>query len=93
MGYSEVMEMTAESLRIWLEARRGAEERERDESRRERRTPAEAFEQALQLIAFTSRIHGWPIPDDPLSLEQDRIGYERWESLRKAWRLHDGKAK
>jgi hypothetical protein len=85
------MEMNAQSLREWLVARRAAEARERAERLDTPLSPTESLSQALQLIAFASRLHGWPLPDDPRSLLEDRLAYTRWERLRAAWRRNGGR--
>ena len=86
----DAMEMNARTLRWWLNARRAAEVREQAELRDKHPSPAESLRQALQLIAFASRRHGWPPPDDLRSLHEDRLVYTRWERLRAAWRSNGG---
>jgi hypothetical protein len=86
-----LMEMSSRTLRQWLYARRAAEARERAEWRNRRASPAAALHQALQLVTFASRLHGWPLPDDPRSLDEDELGYIRWERLRAAWRRDGGR--
>jgi hypothetical protein len=44
------------------------------------------FAQAMDLIELASRRYGWPLPDDPRSLEEDRLAYRRWARLRAAYR-------
>lgn len=84
------MVMDAVSLRRWISGRRAAEQRELDERRMEHRSVGESFEQAMRLVALASRLHGWPLPDDPVSARQDAIGYQRWDRLRAAWQRHAG---
>jgi hypothetical protein len=56
----DLMEMSAGALHQWLNARRAAEGRERAELRATCATLRESLHQALPLIAFASRLHGWP---------------------------------
>lgn len=86
----DAMEMNTRTLREWLEARRAAEAREQAERRDTHSSPTESLRQAMQLIAFASRLHGWPLPDDGRSLHEDQLGYRRWERLRAAWRRNGG---
>ena len=82
------MEMNPRTLRQWLNARRAAEAREQAELRDAHVSPAESLR--LQLITFASRLHGWPLPDDPRSLQEDQLAYTRWGRLRAAWRRNGG---
>jgi len=85
------MEMNARTLREWRDARRAAEAREQAERRTTHSSPSDSLRQAVQLIAFASRLHGWPLPDDPRSLDEDQMAYTRWGRLRAAWqRNRDG---
>jgi len=87
----EAMGMDARTLRRWVNGRRAAEARERAERSAAHPSPAESWRQALQLIALASRRYGWPLPDDPRSLQEDRFAYTRWERLRAAWRQSGGR--
>jgi hypothetical protein len=87
----EAMGMDAPTLRRWLNGRRAAEARERAERDAAHPSPAQAWGQAMQLIAFASRRYGWPLPDDARSLDEDRLAYARWERLRAASRQNGGR--
>jgi hypothetical protein len=72
-----------EDLRRWVEDKRAAEAREREAARGSSfaRDPIRA---ALDLIAIAGRLHGWPIPPDPVRQREDDLARERWARLRKA---------
>jgi hypothetical protein len=72
-----------EDLRRWVEDKRAAEAREREAVRGSSfaRDPIRA---ALDLIAIAGRLHGWPIPPDPVRQREDELARERWARLRKA---------
>lgn len=72
-----------EDLRRWVEDRRAAGERERQQARAGgfARDPIRA---ALDLIAVAGRLHGWPIPEDPVRQREDELARERWARLRQA---------
>lgn len=78
------MKMDRRALRAWLDARHAAEMREREEIRTAPLSAQASYRSALRLIAFSSEIHGWPLPEDERSLDEDRAGYDRWSRLRAA---------
>jgi hypothetical protein len=78
------------SLRTWVAARRAAEKREREEVRGAPLAPQESLQRALRLIAFSSSIHGWPLPEDERCGAEDRAGYDNWSRLRAAFRARHG---
>lgn len=70
----------------WIASRRAAAARERREQREAGADPRKAIEQALALIAFAGRLHGWPAPEDPVSEREDTEMREQWVRLRAALR-------
>lgn len=74
---------TPEDLRRWVEDKRAAKARERQAARGGSFTP-DAVQAALDLIAIAGRLHGWPIPPDPVKEREDELARERWARLRKA---------
>ena len=79
------MKMDCVSLRAWLDTRRAAERREREEVRGSPLPAQESFRRAMRLIVLSSELHGWPLPEDEHSREEDREGYRRWSRLRSAF--------
>ena len=65
-----------------MEARRAAEERERREARNHQAGSADSIRAALALIALAGQLQGWPPSEDPSSLREDALAYERWQRLR-----------
>jgi hypothetical protein len=78
--------MRADDLRRWIRDRQAGEERERKEARSTPNSPEEAIASALALVALFGRLHGWPIPDDPVSVREDALARTRWSKLRLALR-------
>ena len=76
--------MDREDIRRWVRQRELAAQREQDELRAGNPAPGEVFERGLRMIALAGRLHGWPLPEDPLDVEQDREAYLRWARLRRA---------
>jgi hypothetical protein len=74
--------MSAADLRRWALTRRAAAREEALLAAAERPTPAEAMDRALELIDLAADLHGWPLPQDPTSEEEDLIAYNRWAKLR-----------
>lgn len=72
-----------EELKRWVENQRAAAERERQQALGGSfvRDPVRA---GLDLIALAARLHGWPIPEDPVRQREDELARERWSRLRKA---------
>ncbi|MGD2116004.1 MAG: hypothetical protein PVG07_13180 [Acidobacteriota bacterium] len=66
-----------------MEDQRAAGERERQEARTVA-SPPDSIRAGLDLIALTARLHGWPIPEDPVRRREDDLARERWSRLRKA---------
>lgn len=73
-----------EDIRRWAENLRAVEERARDEAR-ERGYVADSIAASLDLIAFASRLHGWPLPRDPLREREDEAVRDTWQRLREAF--------
>jgi hypothetical protein len=76
--------MDPRDLRKWLDARRLAAAREREERRGRPPTPGESFARAMSLIALAAETHGWPVKPSPEELEEDRRMYRDWARLRAA---------
>src|SRR5262245_65158452 len=74
--------MRPEDLLRWVESRRAAEERERQEIRSAGPSSENAIQSALALAALTERLHGWPPPEDPVTLREDALARERWARVR-----------
>jgi hypothetical protein len=74
--------VTPADIRRWVEQRRGAQRREEEELAGKVPPPEQAFARGLRLIALAGRLHGWPLPEDEASRQQDREGYARWARLR-----------
>jgi hypothetical protein len=74
--------MRPEDLLRWVESRRAAEQREKLEARQAGPDPSGAIRSALALVALTKRLHGWPVPEDPVTLQQDALARERWDRVR-----------
>lgn len=77
--YTEIVPV--EDLRRWIAARRAAERRERAEARNA--PPPDPIRAALSLIAMAGHLYGWPVPEDPASVREDALMYERWARLRR----------
>ena len=65
-----------------MESRRAGQRREREELRRKLAPAEEAVQAALGLIALAGEHLGWPLPEDPVSLREEQLVYERWARLR-----------
>lgn len=76
------MTTPAAEIRRWVRARRAAEERELAEQSETRGSPGRSLRAALSLIALARARHGWPLPVDPESAEDDARAYARWARLR-----------
>lgn len=74
--------MRSEDLLRWVESRRDAEQREKLEARQAGPDSAGAIRSALALVALTKRLHGWPVPEDPVTLREDALARERWDRVR-----------
>lgn len=57
---------------------------ERREARSAPREPGDAIAFALALVALSGRLHGWPVPDDPVSMREDDLARVSWAKLRLA---------
>lgn len=75
--------MPREDLRRWVEDQRAAAERERA-SARQRGFSGDPIRAGLELIDLAAELHGWPIPEDPVTLREDELARERWVRLRRA---------
>lgn len=76
-------EASLEDLRRWIDNQRAVEERQREEAR-DSGYIADPIAAALDLIAFDARLHGWPIPRNPLQEREDEAARETWSRLREA---------
>jgi len=74
--------MRAEDLLRWVESRRAAEARERLETRNAGPSSSAAIQSALALVDLTGRLHGWPPPEDPVTLREDALAREPWARVR-----------
>jgi hypothetical protein len=72
----------AADIRRWVEQRRLAARREEDEERGNPPPPEEAFARGLRMIALAAQLHGWPLPEDDSTRQQDLEAYARWARLR-----------
>lgn len=79
----EMASMRPEDLRRWVMQKRAAAERERAEVRRGSFSP-DPIGAALDLIALGGELHGWPFPEDPVTLREDDLARKRWARLRRA---------
>jgi len=76
--------MSDDDLRRWVHDRRAAAAFERSEVRSAPTATTGAIAGALALVALSGRLHGWPIPDDPVSRREDELARARWARLRSA---------
>ena len=74
---------TLEDLRRWAENHRAAVEREREEIRGGAYVD-DPIKAGLGLIALAVRLHGWPVPVDPVRQREDEAAREAWDRLRTA---------
>jgi hypothetical protein len=74
--------MKPEDLLSWVQSRRAAEERERQELRETGPSSAWAVQSALALVALTGRLHGWPPPEDAVTVREDALARARWDRVR-----------
>lgn len=74
--------MQPEELRQWVDSRRAAEEREREEQRNRGIDRAWSVRSALALVAVAGRLHGWPLPEDETMRREDALMQESWVRLR-----------
>lgn len=70
----------------WLASRRAAAERERQEAREAGVEAEEAITAGLALIRLGGELHGWPVPEDPVTRREDEQLYATWVRLREGWR-------
>jgi hypothetical protein len=73
----------AADLRRWLAGRQAAALREQQEARRNPMTTAQAVTSALSLFRLTVRLHGWPIPEDPIATRENAEVQATWQRLRR----------
>jgi hypothetical protein len=76
--------MSDDDLRRWVHDRRAAAALERSAARSAPTPVASAIAGALALVALSGRLHGWPIPDDPVSRREDERARASWARLRSA---------
>jgi hypothetical protein len=74
--------MRPEDLRRWVAEKRAVAERERAEVRNGSFSP-DPINAALDLIALGGELHGWPPPEDQVTLREDEVARERWVRLRR----------
>jgi hypothetical protein len=74
--------MDPEDLRAWVASRRAAAERERQELRDKGPDPEFAIRSALDLLALTEELHGWPVPEDEVTRREDLQMWENWARVR-----------
>lgn len=74
--------MRPEDLLRWVESRRAAEQREKLEARQAGPDTSGAIRSALALVALTKSLHGWPVPEDPVTLRQDAHARDQWGRVR-----------
>lgn len=77
--------MDPEQARRWIASRRAGADREMDELRRAGADPRKAIRQALELIALMKELHGWPLPEDPVSQRENEAARDSWVRLKTAW--------
>lgn len=75
--------VAADDLRRWLAGRQAAELREQQEARRNPMTTAQAVASALSLFRLTVRLHGWPLPEDPIAARENAEVQATWQRLRR----------
>lgn len=73
-------------LRRWLENWKAVEEVEREETARERISPADAVARGFELVNVAARIHGWPLPADEADRRDEELARERWTTLKRRLR-------
>jgi hypothetical protein len=76
--------MSNDDLRRWVHDRRAIAALERREARSAPPAPGDAIAFALALVALSGRLHGWPVPDDPVSAREDDLARANWAKLRLA---------
>jgi hypothetical protein len=76
---------TRDNLRRWVEDQRAGEERERQEAR-EKGLASNSIAAAFDLIDLAARLHGWPIPEDPVRRRDVELARDRWDRVRAALR-------
>src|SRR5690606_23015167 len=69
------LHVSPEQIRQWMAGRRSAARRECVEQHA--LPPQEAVRRGLGVIAFVSRIHGWPVPETEADRREDRAAYAR----------------
>lgn len=74
--------MRSKDLLRWVDSRRAAEQREKLEARQTGPDSAGAIRSALALMALATRLYGWPVPEDPVTLREDALARERWHRVR-----------
>lgn len=75
--------MNREDIVRFVENHRAAALREDEARARTPESPREAIVAALALTALYERLHGWPPPDDPVSLREDEAVRDRFARLRR----------
>lgn len=83
LSFLSMNPMRPEDLRRWVEDQRAAAVRERAAVRAGGFSP-DPIAAGLDLIDLAADLHGWPIPEDPVTRREDELARERWVRLRRA---------
>jgi hypothetical protein len=70
-------------MRRWLAGRRAAEDREKQQLRENPLTTAQSVASALSLFRLMVRLHGWPLPEDPVTRRENAEVNATWQRLRR----------
>ena len=73
---------TRADLRRWVDDWKAVEAVERDEAAREKISASKAVAEALELLNFAARLHGWPLPVDEIDRRDVELARERWVALK-----------
>ena len=76
----------ANELKAWIDIRRGVAEAERRATRGEPMEPGTCLERTLALVALYGRLHGWPPPEDAVSLREAEMVRRNWSRVRACFR-------
>jgi hypothetical protein len=70
----------------WLRRWEAVADVERSEAVEDELSPSDSLSRALDLIAFVAELHGWPLPGDVVSREEEAAVRESWAKLRHHYR-------
>jgi hypothetical protein len=70
-------------LRRWLADRQATGAREQQESRDHPLSTAEVVAASMSLLRLTIKLHGWPLPEDPVSTRENAEVQATWDRLRR----------